>query len=198
MSVAQKPLKAFIVWLPMKLLAIWSALVKTWSSDLRRLALKYERAVWEFTSSQANQVYWASGFPSVRVRFVSGLSPAQKWLRHFQKYCRVLAKVILCLVCCQQNQGLHSGSLPRSALSADPKWRRKGSEDRPSLSSKPHREKVLNCSAYAFICPARRYLFRIICVGLSLLSFIQFNWFRFLLSPRWYYRDILTNQEDSF
>lgn len=96
-------LKAFIVWLPVKLLAIWSALVKTWSSDLRRLALKYERAVWEFTSSQANQVYWASGFPSVRVRFVSGLSPAQKWLRHFQKYCRVLAKVILCLVCCRQN-----------------------------------------------------------------------------------------------
>lgn len=87
--------------------------------------------------------------------------------------------------------------LAQMSLSAGPKRRGKGSEDRPSLPSEPHREKVLNCSTYAFICPARRYLFRIICVGLSLLSFVQFNCFNFLLSPRWYYRDSLTNQEDS-
>lgn len=88
--------------------------------------------------------------------------------------------------------------LAQKSLSADSKCRGKGSEDRPSLSSEPHREKVLNCSAYAFICPARRYLFRILCVGLSLLAFVQFNCFRFLLSPRWCYRDIRTNQEESF
>lgn len=84
--------------------------------------------------------------------------------------------------------------LAQKSLSADPKRRGKGSEDRPSLPSEPHREEVLNCSTYAFICPARRYLFRIVCVGLSLLSFVRFNCFNFLLSPRWYYRDSLTNQ----
>lgn len=44
--------------------------------------------------------------------------------------------------------------LAQKSLSADSKWRGKGSEDRPSLSSEPHREEVLNCPAYAFICPA--------------------------------------------